>query len=163
MIHEDDIVGLTLSEIAFVLLFFLLAQFVILSREHHNNLSTSKEDLKTIKHKLSKANHEIWRLKQKGMKSRQLPTCRAAKLADSFLFDVEILGKDLFRVDDKEYSFRQIVRTYSKDIERARGAECRHSIRVSCSRQIEVESFDHALRKLERHFYIKRIPIGAGQ
>ncbi len=156
---RTDIVGLTLAEIALVVLFSFVAIFIPaysrLSRKlrayHAPDVATLQSALKTAADENEKLKAEI-ESSRRNLRSAAVPTCAELNKAD-WLFTAVIRGPDSYEADGVAYSLSELLRRYSSDLSEASEEGCRHRVKLYYGRQVNLADYDYALRRIEQHFY----------
>jgi hypothetical protein len=158
-VNRTDIVGLTLAEIALVLLFSFVALFVpAYARLNHKLKQAGATDVVRLQADLKNATAANETLKaeieksRKNLRSAAMPTCAELDKAD-WLFTVVIRGSDVYEVSGNRYAINDLLQTYSKEIAQANKDGCRHRVKVYYGKDISLPEYDYALRKIEQYFY----------
>ena len=157
--RREDIVGLTLAEIALTLLFFFLAVFApTYARLNRKLKAINLIDVARLQTELKAAEAENETLKAElekyrpNLRSAAVPSCAEINKAD-WLFTTIIRGSDTYDIDGVSYSIGNILATYSKELSDARQNGCRHRIKVYYGAGVSLDEYDSALRKIEVYFY----------
>lgn len=167
---RNDVVGLTLAEIALVLLFgflvLLLPSYARLSRELKTR---SAPDLRALQMKLAEATAENERLKleneqfraemattRRHLRSEQIPSCAEINGAD-WLFTAVILGSDAYGVSGHQYTLQSLLQTYSGPLAEAQAEGCKQRVKVYYGKDVSLPEYYSALRQLEDYFYDKKL------
>jgi len=177
MERQEDILGLTLSELAFfivlvLLLLPLIRNAVATGPENpppvditieNNRLKEENSELRESSDLKAQANLELKeRLrvsqKEKPLTSRQTPTCIEFGIATGFLFRADIVGIDKYFVNRESVSLSQLRSRFSSDIAQASDVGCRHSIEVSYLEGMGVSDYRKSLDELQDFFYTKPLP-----
>ncbi len=93
---------------------------------------------------------------RKGLRSKQMPTCKEIVKGDAFLATVLIISANWFLIDGKEYNFDELTKHFHDDLEFAKRYGCRHCVKVVMKEDLSMRDFDSGKTKLERLFYTKR-------
>ena len=163
---RSDIVGLTLAEIALVLLFSFLALFVPAYARLNRTLTKSGAlnvaKLQTEVNNATAANERLKaeneRLKTQIDKSRPnlrsaaMPTCAELNNAD-WLFTAVIRGADAYEINGNRYSLSTLLQAYATELSEASKNGCRHRVKVYYGKDVSLPEYDYALRKIEQSFY----------
>ena len=152
---------MTLFELVILLAFFVYPSFV--SRQEstqkevqalHDAVSRSAQKIQTLEKESGELQTKLLDLdKKEQLKSKQLPSCIEKGLASDFLFLVKIIGKDQYQIDNKEFSFQEILKFYESDIEYAKKNGCVQSIWVESDSDMDASSYIFALKKIQTSFY----------
>lgn len=159
MSRSDIIVGLTLAEIALVLLFSFLALFIpAYSRLNRKVKLNGSIDVAKLQTDLKNATAANDRLKAEIEKSRRnlrsaaVPSCAELNNAD-WLFTAVIRGSDAYEVNGNRYSLRTLLQTYAPELSEANKNGCRHRVKLYYGKDVSLPEYDSALRKVEQYFY----------
>ncbi len=164
--NRIDIVGLTLAEIALVLLFSVLAVFAPAYQRSQRELRANNLTSATVrdyKEKLRAAEAETVNLKEELEKHRRdlrsvaTPSCVEIDRAKDWLFTVTIRGADQYEIGGHELNLRELLDKYSAALELARKEACIHRIRLHYGTGVSGEDYDLALRRLEEYFYTRKL------
>jgi hypothetical protein len=93
------------------------------------------------------------------LKSKQLPSCIEAQVADAFIGSVTILGSDSYEINSTKYDFKGLISFFSEDLTKAQNKGCVQSLNVFTPSTVSLIDYHEGLQKLERHFYIRRAGI----
>ena len=161
MSRQFDIVGLTLAEVALVLLFSFLVLFVPayarLSRRVEQsgagavNVAKLQTDLKNALAENARLKAEIDKSRP-NLRSAAMPTCAELNKAD-WLFTAVIRGADAYEVNDKTYSLGTLLQAYAPELSDASKNGCRHRVKLYYGKNVSLPEYDFALRKIEQSFY----------
>ncbi len=161
MKHQKNIIGWTLFELVVLLAFFVYPSYV--SRQE-----SSKKEFQNLQNTLNRASQKIQNLKEESgelktkledlgkknqLKSKQLPSCIEKGLGTGFLFQVKIIGEDKYYIDNKEFTYQEILKFYQSDIEYAKKNGCVQSIWVESDTDIDATAYIAALKKIQMRFY----------
>lgn len=143
---SDGIIGYTLAEIAFLLLFIFLANFLVSDRPTRQEVENLQNELILTQERLEE------------LLSPAIPPCIQKKLERKsggigYLFTVLIQGRDRFLIDGKIYSYKEILKKYRKDLDAAKNTGCVHSIYIKCIDGLDAQDYIAALTKLHLDFY----------
>ncbi len=157
--NRTDIVGLTLAEIALVLLFSFLALFVpAYARLNHKLKRSGATDVVRLQADLKNATAANAILKaeieksHRNLRSAAMPTCAELDKAD-WLFTVVIRGSDVYEVNGNKYSISMLLQTYTRELSEANKDGCRHRVKVYYGKDVSLPEYDYALRRIEQYFY----------
>jgi regulator of replication initiation timing len=157
--RQFDIVGLTLAEVALVLLFAFLVLFVpAYARLNRRVKQSGVVDVANLKTDLKNAIAENERLKSQIDKSRRnlrsaaMPTCAELNKAD-WLFTAVIRGADVYEVNGNKYSLNTLLQAYAAELSEASKNGCRHRVKLYYGKDVSLPEYDFALRKIEQSFY----------
>lgn len=161
---REGIVGFTLGELGILVAFVLLFVLAGLGRSSDtdvpdpNDIARARDSLEFALARadsldaafaLAKDSLEVLR----GKRSRQTPSCREVGVADGFLFTTEILGPDLFRVNNDTLSFRGIIGRFSESVNDAERRDCVHQVTSYAGPEVSGAALVDAQRQLEVVFY----------
>jgi hypothetical protein len=164
-----DIVGLTLAEIALVLLFCLAtlipgirkteSGLIDLGKQVQNLKKKAAQDAQTIAH-LRDENRELegkFGASRPGLRSRATPSCSELGKAAGWLFAAVIRGRDSYEVNGDTMSLRDLLFANSEALKSAREGGCHHSIQLYYGAGVSGIDYDYALRRIEEYFYTKKM------
>jgi hypothetical protein len=169
-----DVFGLTLAELAFVVLFaFLVAAQRNVSPEQlveaQNHTIKAQKRIEELDREVARLHAENQELGAKsadipaprpGLRSQQTPSCSETGFDRGFLFTALIVGPDMYSITNVPMNYAQVIGKYRDSIDNAKKAGCIHRVQVVGSQDLNIRDYDVALQKLERHFYVRR--LGAG-
>lgn len=170
MERQEDILGLTLSELAFFIVLVLLLWPLIGNlgaTEPEPPEVLSKEDLQEenskLKESLDLKEQENLRLKERvrvfqekeGLRSKQKPSCIESGIALGFLFRADIVDLNKYDVNGELVSLSQLLSRFDSDIAEAREMGCTHSIEVSYIEGMGASDYQKSLGELRETFYIQ--------
>jgi hypothetical protein len=157
--RQFDIVGLTLAEVALVLLFSFLVLFVpAYARLNRRIKQSGAVDVAKLQTDLTNALAENARLKaeidksRRNLRSAAMPTCAELNKAD-WLFTAVIRGADVYEVNGNKYSLDRLLQTYATELSEANKNGCRHRVKLYYGKDVSLTEYDYALRKIEQSFY----------
>jgi hypothetical protein len=157
-----DIVGLSLAEIALVLLFCFVAVFAPAYARLDRKLqvaSAQPNEAAELKKKLAATEAENHALKhelegyRRNLRSKATPSCTEISKASGPLFTAIIQGEDRYEVNGESFSLASLTQHYSDALADAKKNGCVHSIRVYYGNGVSVSDYDYALRRIEQVFY----------
>lgn len=167
MRSSDGIVGLTLTELAFLIVLCVIVFLLVGAgqrsrlREQLEELERQVDALRVTNAELMARNDELSKendslrqqLEQK--RSVQLPSCVESGVAKGRLFQVTIVGADRYLVDVSRgaESLDQLRSRFSSDIELAIREGCVQSVTVLHQPGLAADDYVRALRELRRTFY----------
>ena len=161
MKHQKNIIGWTLFELVVILAFFVYPSYV--SRQEssrkkienlQNTLNQASNKIQTLEEERGDLKTKILDLKQKEeLKSKQLPSCIEKGLAADFLFSVKIVGENRYQIDNREFTYEEILSFYKSDIEFAQKNGCVHSIWIESDTDMNAASYVAALKRIQMSFY----------
>jgi hypothetical protein len=162
---RTDIVGLTLAEIAFVLLFSFLALFIpAYARLNHKLKAYGAVDVAKLQTELRNATTENGNLKaeidksRRNLRSAAVPTCAELNKAD-WLFTAVVRGSDTYEVNGKKYSLNTLLQTYSEQMSEANKNGCKHRVKLYYGKEVSLAEYDYALRRIEQSFYDLKLGV----
>ncbi|MGO9575930.1 MAG: hypothetical protein ACLPTQ_16570 [Terriglobales bacterium] len=158
-----DIIGFTLAETAFVLLFAvfaaLLAEKAQEGRAHKqvggqlDQISRLQSDLNSERRSNAELSERIATLLPK-LRSSAFPSCAEAGKTQGWLFTATVRGKDMYDIEGTVFTVSALTAAYSKQLREAREADCRQRIRLYVGRGVSGEEYEYAMRQLAQYFYI---------
>jgi hypothetical protein len=164
-----DIVGLSLAEIALVLVFGVLAIFAPaysrLKKELRSTNSVSlplRDQITSLQQQLRKAQVENSTLREQfvaqrpNLRSKQTPSCMELHKAATWLFTAVVLGADRYEIDGQKYTLQELLTTYSSATSSAKQDGCVQSIKISCGENVSGSQYQTALVQLGQSFYISQ-------
>lgn len=163
---SDSIIGLTLAELAFCMLFVVLLVSYVYGKEEEEHVVSLVEhesvlqDLDGVKRELSEARDRIASLEDQ-MGAPGLPRCvDVLDLDRPFLFTAVLQDEDLFYFPSLQISvdFRGLRDLFSASLQRASANKCTHTVSAYFDAEISsIAVYERALRRLERDFYVRRL------
>jgi hypothetical protein len=156
-----DVFGLTLAELALVVLFaFLVAA-------QRNDPAEAKKGgrVQALEAQVASLRTENDELKRKlaqfstprpGLRSRQTPSCYETGYNTSWLFTALILRPNTYSVNNVEMDHSKLMMRFRGAVEAARIAGCVHRVQVVAARDLNITDYEAALRQLEQDFYVSR-------
>ena len=163
---SDSVIGLTLAELAFCMLFVVLLFAFAYGKEDEGSVVPLSEhesllqDLDGARMELTAAKNRISILEEE-MKAPGLPRCvDTLDLERPFLFTAVLQGEDLFYFPSLQISVDlvELREMFSSDLRRAEAEECTHSISVYFDSEIpSIAEYERGLSRLEQDFYIRRL------
>ncbi|MDA2935013.1 hypothetical protein MYX82_11830 [Acidobacteria bacterium AH-259-D05] len=166
MERQESIIGLTLSELAFLIVLSVIFIPLLIVDGEPNPDITQVEQIKRQNTELKEENSklqqrvqdlEIDQLELEKLRSRLKPPCTEKKIIDGFLFTATIVGVNTYLVDGEVLNIRQLTSKFRPDLDKASEKGCVHTIRVAFSEGIDTPTYDESLRQLEKSFYPKRL------
>jgi hypothetical protein len=162
--NRFDIVGLSLAEIALVLVFVLLAVFAPaysrVSREAHSK----SHDVETLRAKVSELQKQVDEnaslIKQFGaerpnLRSIATPSCfELNKTPSRWLGSVTVRGISRYEINGQQLSLSDLLIQFSDEIAQGKRDACRHSIKVSSGEGVSGVDYQSALMQLGQTFYM---------
>ena len=172
MKDHDFVIGLTLAELAFFLLFaivFVVAVRENISPEEHKALQQQVTDLEKEKQEFQQqvTDLEARVAELESLQSSARPHCSEARLINAdgaiydFLFNVTIVGRDTYFLlypygDGEMRTLEGILARYESDLAAAEQAQCVHRIGVHRMPDLELDDYLDALTMLDKSFYTAR-------
>ena len=143
---KSKILEFSLSEISFILLFFLLIIITNSSKNLSSNydIHTIRDSLNTCLNKIDSLNLELNKLSK--LKSRLWPSSK------KFLFSVKIVGFNKFMIDDALYSIKDIKYKYNSEIKRSLKEEFVYKIRYTFDPSLSSKDYDNSRKLLRQYF-----------
>ncbi len=161
MKHQKNIIGWTLFELCVLLAFFVYPSYILRQESSKNEVQSLQSSLNRAAQKIQNLKEESGDLKttledlkkKEQLKSKQLPSCIEKGLTPDFLFQVKIIGEDKYHIDNKEFTYIEILNFYQSDLEYAKQNGCVHSIWVESDTDIDASAYIAALKKIQMSFY----------
>ncbi|MCH7858045.1 MAG: hypothetical protein IIB37_14945 [Gemmatimonadetes bacterium] len=166
---REGIVGFTLGELGILISFLLL--FVV-ADQRRSSTTVSVERTDSLEGQLDRAkdsvNVEVARANLlqrnlalaedsleilRGKRSAQTPSCREVGVAVGFLFSVEVLSADLYRIASDTMNYGQLLSRFSEPLSRAERENCVHQVTSYAGPDISGGAMVEAQRRLEADFY----------
>jgi hypothetical protein len=167
-VNRSDLLGWTLAEIAFAVLFALLAALlpsykIAVQRNLRLDTENKKtalvtEELKKVKEQnavLQKAVDES----RKNLRSRVLPSCAEKDRTPEWLFTATITSGQTYTIDGQQYTIPALLQKYGTQVEAARKRECVEQVRIYYKTGISARDYDEGFRRLGQLFY----PMSLGE
>lgn len=163
---SDSIIGLTLAELAFCMLFVVLLVAYVYGKEDQGPVLPLQEhelvveELDKVTRELSEAKNRIATLEEE-MAAPGLPRCvDVLDLDRHFLFTAVIQGEDSFYFPSRQVSvdLLGLRDLYALSLRRAAAVGCTHSVSVYFDAEIaSIAEYERGLSRLEQDFYIRRL------
>ena len=161
MKHQKNVIAWTLFELLVLLAFFVYPSFVSKQESKQKEVQTLQNTISRAAQKIQSLEDESGELKTKlvnlgkkeELRSKQLPSCIEKGLVSDFLFHVKIIGKNNYLIDEKEFTYQEILKFYESDIEFAKKNGCVQSIWVESDSRMDASSYIGALKKIQFNFY----------
>ena len=166
MRERTDIVGLTLAELALALLFCLLAtlapSFVKAQKAAlaQGEQAKEKEVLEKRVGDLERENavqRSRLQIASRQLRSVAAPSCFELGKANDWLFDTTVRGRDAYQVNQQTLTLDAVLNAYSSDLGFATENGCKQRIRTYYGIGVPGIDYDYALRRIEEHFYTKKM------
>ncbi|MBA3913561.1 MAG: hypothetical protein H0X25_06840 [Acidobacteriales bacterium] len=164
MSHQD-IIGFTLAEIAFVLLFSFIAIFVPSYIQLSNRLrSAGSVDVPQLKGELAAAQSKNAQMGaaldqyRRNLRSAAMPSCAEVGV-NTWLFTTTITGGNAYQIEGRTYTLSGILQAYSQQLREASERGCRLRVRVFYGPNVSTNGYDLSLRQLEQHFYDSKLGL----
>lgn len=158
---SDSVIGLTLAELAFCMLFVvLLFSYLGAPRTEGDVVPLAQHE--SVLDALGGAEDEIVRLEEelKDRRSSWRPSCHEElPLRQRLLSTVVINGTDAFQLLPQQVAvdFRGIQAMFSAELRSAQVDECVHSIAVYFDPHLPTTEYEQGLNRLQQLFYIQRL------
>jgi hypothetical protein len=163
-----DIVGLSLAETALVLLFVLLGAFAPayahlkhIFRSDNAEIAHLNAQLAKAQQNLSTAQDHLAMLQQEfaadrpKLRSRATPSCfELNKTSDRWLFTLVVRGADKYEVDGRIFTFPDLLKAHSREIEQGHQDDCRFSIKIASGDDVSGMEYEAAEIRLGQVFYM---------
>ena len=160
MSDSESVLGLTLAELAFCLVFAMLLLTVVAGYQRPD-----PGEFPRVKAALATAEEEIEGLRKKlktleDKRSPWLPTCQLGS-SNRFLFTVVIRGSDSFQVlpVNGPVDLEGLRTTFSNDLTRAASEKCVHAVAYYFDPNLSGVELNHGEVRLREDFYLQ--PLGA--
>jgi hypothetical protein len=160
--RNDSIVGFTLAEFGFSIVFVLIA-LALPGAGSFSQGPSGSEDISRLRVQLDQEQKRSRDLaerlaqyagRQPDNISRIPPSC-----SDKPLLRLNVLGADLFEASGRIMKADQIHLTYKNAIEQARDVPCVYLVHAILSPGISAENFVKATKQLEKYFYVRSMVI----
>lgn len=151
--------GYTVSELGLILAFLFMAQMLRdtpAPSSDEDVVPVPRVELVALRHDLDSLQAEADSLR-KHLRSPQLPSCIAKKLAEGPVGSVIIANADAFILEGETLSARELRGRYAAEIAEAKECECVHTIVARYGADVSAAAYDRALARLEETFYVKRM------
>lgn len=159
--NQFDIVGLSLAEIALVVVFVLLAVFAPAYSRIRKELKIKEVETTKLKQQLDETEREAARLHQQyeaerpNLRSKATPSCfELKKTSNRWLFTLVVRGPDKYELEGHEVTLRELSHQYDSEITQAKRDDCRLSIRISSGEGLSGREYQSALIQLGQTFYM---------
>jgi hypothetical protein len=156
-----DIVGFTLAETAFVLLFAVFAALLAEKTEESHalkqvnsqlgQLTRLQQDLNSERQSNAELSGQIATFK---LRSRAFPSCAETGKVSGWLFTATVRGRDAYDIDGTLFTVSTLTAAYAKQLREASEASCRQRIRLFVGDGVSGEEYEYAMRQVAQHFYI---------
>lgn len=159
--QRTDIVGLTLAELALVLLFCMVTVVKpVHSTRNQDAVASARKDLaeqKSLVLALTKENDALrarFSAERPNLRSKQIPSCREKGIVTDWLFVTTIRERNLYDIQGGvTVTLEKLLGLYSPRLTKAAQQGCVESIEVYLGKDVSAVDYDYALRRLEEHFY----------
>jgi hypothetical protein len=165
-----DLVGWTLAETAFVLLFAIVAA-VLPSYEHTltKNKQLEEDQNRTLKQNLPLARQVLDLRAQneslkatieestKHLRSKARPPCSELDKSKGYLFTATITSANSFEVNGQVYTAEQLISHFAEPISEAEKLDCVEQVRLYFRSGLTADEFQSARNRIELYFYPKVI------
>ena len=168
---SESVIGLTLAELAFVLLFVMLLVTVVAGyqgtdpEEMKEQLDEAQRQLDLVTADLMKAREENERLReeQEDKRSSWLPSCQPGS-SNRFLFTVVIRGSDSFQVlpATDPVDLESLRTTFSNELTRAASEECVHAVAYYFDSNLSGVELNRGEGRLREDFYLQPLGVYPG-
>ena len=160
MSDSESVLGLTLAELAFCLVFVMLLLTVVAGYQGPDpgELPRVKAALATAEEEIERRRKELKALEDK--RSPWLPTCQLGS-SNRFLFTVVIRGSDSFQVlpVNGPVDLEGLRTTFSNELTRAASEECVHAVAYYFDPNLSGVELNRGEGRLREDFYLQ--PLGA--
>lgn len=172
MRNQEFIIGLTLSELAFLILLTVLIFPDLAGKESNAVRENKKPDIEQ-QETLEPENTQVERSRQELLlkienlekereekqllRSKQKPSC-IEKVNEKYLFTTTITGVDEYRVEGQELNLKQLLSTFGSQIDKAKKDKCIHSVHVFAATGLTVSDYRDAYNGIKLHFYTDEPP-----
>jgi len=170
---RTDIVGYTLAEIAFALLFAIAAVFLPTYGSLNSKLKVERDASKRSTAEVESLKKTISELEAKsgllpkaqedrqGLRSKQLPSCIEKGAATTWLFSATAISANKYVINNEIVTFDQLRGRFGSELAVAEKQQCRHSMQLLYAPGMAVSDYNLALRKMGGLFYVQ--PLGPNQ
>ena len=157
---SNKIIGFTLAELAFVLIYFIFPNFVYIQNRSgeevqklHNELDKTGSEIEILITENNSLKNRVKDLEKEELKSKILPSCIEKGLRKRYLFHTTITGENKYLIDNAEYSYPEILDRFKDDIDFARKNGCVQSISIQSQEGLDASSYIRALKRIQMTFY----------
>lgn len=156
MISHTDMIGITLSELAFVVLFSLAAALVPSQFEQENLTASLQGEMESLKRQNTELKRQVVTM-QSELRSKAKPTCVEAGIAKGWLFTTTIRGRNAYELNGRIMSLEEILSANRQALLVAEKEECLHRIKLFYGLGVAGIDYDYALRRIEEPFATKKM------
>ena len=163
MDDSESVVGLTLAELGFLMLFVVLLLSVVGRASHPEPEGPSSEEyealrvqLDSVRTQLADAQDEIAVLRALIEEmSNQRRTCREAGIIDGHLLSIVVLGDNSYRMlpQGSVVDIQELQAAYAPQLTEAQNSPCNHTIDVQYDRNLSSGELVGGMNRLQRIFY----------
>lgn len=159
---SDTVIGLTLAELAFCMLFVVLLLSYLTGADRTDDEVVSLNEHESVLAALAEAEDEIAQLEEEleDRRSSWRPSCHEElPLRQRLLSTVVIQGNDLFHLLPQQMAvdLQGLQERFSSELRLARAKECVHSIAVYFDPDLSTTEYERGLNRLQQLFYIQRL------
>jgi len=158
MERQEDILGLTLSELAFfIVLVLLLWPLIVKGGEPEPEpLEDPGEEITELKEKISRLEEDLRKVENPGPPGK--PRCIDQGIAAGHLFKATIVDIDKYLVAEETLSLSQLRSRFASDMTIAIDAQCTHTVEINFAflPGIHPNRYFRAEADLQRDFYVAR-------
>ncbi len=147
-ITQSDIIGLTLAELAFLLLFGLSVPAMV-TQEQLGEAQARADSAEAVADSAEAVADSL----KRELRSRFPPKCTETGLERDTLFVTTVAGADAFAVGSRIYTLRSLLSRHRMALDQARDRGCRYFVQVYFRPEVETPEYNLALRRLRVHFY----------
>ena len=161
MSDSESVLGLTLAELAFCLVFVMLLLTVVAGPDPGELEEARKQrDLAEAALMTQQKENERLRMELEDKRSPWLPTCQLGS-SNRFLFTVVIRGSDSFQVlpVNGPVDLEGLRTTFSNDLTRAASEQCVHAVAYYFDPNLSGVELNRGEVRLREDFYLQ--PLGA--
>jgi hypothetical protein len=158
-----DIIGFTLAETAFVLLFAVFAGLLSGKAQEANvtrqasdqltQIARLQQDLNSSRQNNAQLSARIAALMPK-LRSAAFPSCAETGRVQGWLFTATVNGRDSYEIDGVPFTALEIIKKYSSQLREASDSACRQRIRLYVGDRVSGEEYEFAMRQIGQYFYI---------
>lgn len=158
--NRFDIVGLSLAEIALVLVFVVLAIFAPAYSHVQKELSFTKRDAESLRTKVGDLQKQLddmkrFKAERPNLRSRATPSCfELNKTTDRWLTSIVVNGVNRYEVGGRQLTLKELLSEFSSEIAQGKRDDCRYSIRISSGKDVSGVDYQLALMQLGQTFYM---------
>lgn len=158
MSGQEDILGISMGELSLLLLFSFLLMNLLLEENRLKEKEVPEKGKLTIESVASKSCKNLGCAdKPKELKSKLTPSCHETGFQKGYYGTIHITQRGIYKLNGVDYDYTRLHKLIKEDLDNAKIHECVLRLNVSYNDDMSARDLDYSLKKLEKHFYARRI------